>query len=65
MLSFKPIKKGTPVNIVSSAKYLGVVLDYELNFYEQLKIMEGEVARSVGILNKLKQTKNKNIEGTF
>ena len=47
---------GTPVNIVSSAKYLGVIIDNELNFHEQIKVMDGKVARSVGILNKLKQS---------
>ena len=47
---------GTPVNIVSCAKYLGVINDNELNFHEQIKVMEGKVARLVGILNKLKQT---------
>ena len=47
---------GTPVNIVSCAKYLGVIIDNELNFHEQIKVMEGKVARSLGILNKLKQT---------
>ena len=46
----------TPVNIVSCAKYLGVIIDHELNFLEQIKVMEGKVACSVGILNKLKQT---------
>ena len=47
---------GTPVNIVSCAKYLGVITDDELNFHEQIKVMEGKVGRSVEILNKLKQT---------
>ena len=47
---------GTPVNIVSSAKYVGVIIDYELSFHEQIKVMKGKVTRSVGILNKLKQT---------
>ena len=47
---------GTPVNIVSSAKYLGVITDNELSFHEQIKLMEGKVARLVGILNNLKQT---------
>ena len=46
----------TPVNTVGSAKYLGVINNNELNFHEQIKIMEGKVARSVGILNKQKQT---------
>ena len=47
---------GTPVNIVSCVKYQGVIIDNELNFHEQIKVMEGKVARLVGILNKLKQT---------
>ena len=47
---------GTPVNIVSSAKYLGVIIDNELNFHEQIKVMKGKVAHSVGILNKHQQT---------
>ena len=47
---------GTPVNIVSCAKYLGVIIDNELNFHEQIKVMEGKVARAVEMLNKLKQT---------
>ena len=42
--------KGTPVNIVRSAKYLGVIIDNELNFHEQIKVMEGKVGRSVGTL---------------
>ena len=46
---------GTPVNIVSSAKYLGNMINNELNFHEQNKIVEGKVARSVGIRNKLKR----------
>ena len=47
---------GTPVNIVSNAKFLEVVIDNELNFHEQIKVMEGKIARSVGMQNKLKQT---------
>ena len=47
---------GTPVNIVSCTKYLGVIIDNELNFHEQIKVMEGKAARSVGILIKLRQT---------
>ena len=45
----------TPVNLVISAKYLGVIIDNELNFHQQIKVMEGKGGRSVGILNKLKQ----------
>ena len=39
---------GTPLNIVSSAKHPGVVIDNEVNFHTQIKVMEDEVARSVG-----------------
>ena len=45
----------TPAN-VNGIKYLGVIIDNKLNFHEQIKVMEGKVVRSVGILNKLKQT---------
>ena len=43
----------TLVNIVSCTKYVGVIIDNELNFHEQIKVMEGKVAHSLGILNKL------------
>ena len=39
---------GTPVNMFSSAKYLRVLINNELNFLEQNKILEGKVTRSVG-----------------
>ena len=45
---------GPPANIVDSAKYLGAVIDNELNFKQHIKMMEGKVARSVGILSNLK-----------
>ena len=32
---------GTPVNLISGAKYRRVIIDNELNFYEQIKVMEG------------------------
>ena len=51
-----PSSNGTPVNIVSSAKYLGVIFDNELNFHEEIKKMEIKVVLSVGKLNKLKKT---------
>ena len=47
---------GTLVNIVTCAKYLVVIIDKDLNFYEEIKVIEGKVVRSVGILNKFKQT---------
>ena len=46
---------GSPENIVDSTKYLGVVIDNEINFKQHIKIIEGEVARSVEILFKLKK----------
>ena len=52
---------GSAINIVDSAKYLGVVIDNELNFKQYIKIMEGKVARSVGILPKLKHFFPQNI----
>ena len=44
---------GIPENIVSCTKYLGVIIDNELIFHEQIKVMEDKVARSVGILNQM------------
>ena len=38
---------GSSINIVDSAKYLGVVIDNKLNFKQHIKIMKGKVARSV------------------
>ena len=52
---------GSAINIVDSAKYLGVVIDYELNFKQHIKIIKGKVARSVGILFKLKHFFPQNI----
>ena len=45
----------TPVNIISSAKYLGVNNYNQRNFSEQIKIMAGKMTRSGEILHKLKQ----------
>ena len=45
---------GSVINIVDSVKYLEVVIDNKLNFKQHIKIMEGKVAHSVGILPKLK-----------
>ena len=52
---------GFAINIVDSAKYLGVVNDNELNFKQYIKMMEGKVARSVEILFKLKHFFPQNI----
>ena len=42
------------IKSVNNAKYLGITLDNRLNFHEHIKITETKVARSVGILSKLK-----------
>ena len=42
------------MTLVSSAKYLEVFIHDKLLFKEQIKVLEVEVARSVGILCKLK-----------
>ena len=39
---------------VKSAKYLGVIIDNRINFYEHIKALECKIAHSVGILTKLK-----------
>ena len=39
---------------VKSAKYLGVIIDNRINFYKHIKALECKIARSVGILTKLK-----------
>ena len=52
---------GSAINIVDSTKYLGVVIDNELNFKQHIKIMEGKMALSVGTLFKLKHFFPQNI----
>ena len=42
------------IKSVNNAKYLGITLDNRFNFHEHIKITETKVARSVGILSKLK-----------
>ena len=39
---------------VPNSKYLGVIIDNKLCFYEHIKLLESKVSRSVGILTKLK-----------
>ena len=52
---------GSEISIVDSAKYLKVVIDNEHNFKQHIKMIEGKVARSVGILSKLKHFFPQNI----
>ena len=39
---------------VPNSKYLGIITDNKLLFYEHIKLLESKVFRSVGILTKLK-----------
>ena len=52
---------GSAINIVDSAKYLGVVVNNKDNFKQHIEIIEGKVARSVEILSKLKHLFSQNI----
>ena len=42
------------IKTVYKARYLGIIFDNRLNFHEHIKTLEAKIARSVGILNKLK-----------
>ena len=42
------------IKSVFKTKYLGILFDNRLNFHEHITILELKIARSVGILNKLK-----------
>ena len=56
------INVNCPLGIIKSvnkAKYLGITLDNKLNFRDHIKLIEVKIARSVGILNKLKHYLNK------
>ena len=43
-----------PINIVSSTKYLGVFIDNKLNFKARILTLENKIARSMGILSKVR-----------
>ena len=55
LTSLNVTRNDTPMTLVSSAKYLEVFIDNKLLFKEQIKVLEVKVARSVGIMCKLKQ----------
>ena len=38
----------------AQVKHLGIIIDNRINFYEHIKVLECKIARSVGILTKLK-----------
>ena len=46
--------KAGAIRSADKAKYLGVILDYNLNFQQQLKFLKTKIARAVAILYKLK-----------
>ena len=52
-LHLNSTSNGSPVNIVSSAKYLEVITDSDFNFKDHITGLERRVARSVGILSNL------------
>ena len=47
------------INSVNKAKYLSIYLDYKLIFLDHVKMVDIKVARSVGILYKLKNVLTK------
>ena len=52
--SFFLSSNDNPINTVSSTKYLGVFIYNKLNFKEHILTLENEIARSVGILSKVR-----------
>ena len=48
------IVNNLPILSCDKAKYLGVFIDSRLNFHSHIKSVENKVARSLGILSKLK-----------
>ena len=51
---FRLSSNDNPINNVSSTKYLGVFIDNILNFKEHILTLENKIARSVGILSKVR-----------
>ena len=51
---FALIVNNLPILSCDKAKYLGVFIDSQLNFHSHIKSVENKIARSVGILSKLK-----------
>ena len=45
---------GSVIETVSNSKYLGVIIDSKLSFYDHIKFLESKISRSVGILTKLR-----------
>ena len=46
----------TPIRITHSAKYLGLIIDSNLDYKQHINMLECKVGRAIGILYKLKNT---------
>ena len=46
---------GVKIESARSTKFLGVMIDQKLNFYEHIQYLKGKVARGVGILYKCRK----------
>ena len=46
----------TPITITHSAKYLGLIIDSNLDYKQHINMLECKVGRAIGILYKLKNT---------
>ena len=44
----------TSIPIINTARYLGIILDDKLSFQPHIKLLEGKLSRSLGILRKVK-----------
>ena len=44
----------TSIPIITTARYLGIILDDKLSFQPHIKLLEGKLSRSLGILRKVK-----------
>ena len=44
----------SPINCMETSKYLGVKLDFKLNYKPQITLVENKIAKSVGKLSKLR-----------
>ena len=48
------LSNGSPINVVSSTKFLGVIIGNKLDFKEHIQTLGKKIARSVGILSKIR-----------
>ena len=45
---------GSVIETVSNSKYLGVIIDSKLSFYDHIKFLESKISRSIGLMSKLR-----------